>query len=71
MDLPAEVQIHNELLGIKGGKGTLVMVSPHGFYEVKCHFGPNLHKVLLPIENTVIVFREPEAQFDSAIEIER
>jgi hypothetical protein len=23
MDLPAEIQIHNELLGIKGGKGTL------------------------------------------------
>ncbi len=28
MELPAEVLIHNELLGIKGGKGTLLQVSP-------------------------------------------
>lgn len=70
MDLPTEVQIHNELLGIKGGRGTLVMVSPHGFYEVKCLFGQNQHRVLLPIQNTVLVFREPEPQFEG-LEIER
>lgn len=70
MDLPAEVQIHNELLGIKGGKGTLVMVSPHGYYEMICPFGANRHRVLLPIPNTVLVFREPEPEIP-AIEIER
>lgn len=70
MDLPADVQIHNEILGLKGTRGTLVMVSPHGFYEVKLKFGENLHKVLLPIPTTVLVFREPEAQFDG-LEIER
>ena len=70
MDLPADVQIHNELLGIKGGKGTLIMVSPHGFYEVNCQFGANLHRVLLPIQNTVLVFRNPEVQVPG-LEIER
>ena len=71
MDLPAEVQIHNELLGLKGTKATLILVSDDGFYEVKCVFGENTHRVLLPVENTVIVFREPEPVFAAGIEIER
>ncbi len=72
MDLPAEIQIHNQLLGIKGGKGTLVMVSPLGYYEVKLAFGQNVHRVLLPVGSTVIVFREPEVQIAADLsEIER
>lgn len=71
MDLPAEVQIHNELLGIKGGRGTLVAVSPHGYYECKCAFGGKTHRVLLPIQNTVLIFRDPEAEFEAGVEIER
>jgi len=72
MDLPADVLIHNPILGLKGGKGTLVMVSPDGFFEVKLIFGGNTHRVLLPVEQTVIIFREPDPQFavDEA-EIER
>ncbi len=71
MDLPARVLIHNELLGIKGGKGTLVAVSPHGYYEAKCTFGGKNHRVLFPIQNTVLIFREPEAEFEPGVEIER
>ncbi len=71
MDLPAKVLIHNELLGIKGGKGTLVAVSPHGYYEARCAFGGKTHRVLFPIQNTVIIFREPEAEFEPGVEIER
>ncbi len=71
MDLPAKILIHNELLGIKGGKGTLVAVSPHGYYEAKCGFGGKTHRVLFPIQNTVIIFREPEQEFEPGIEIER
>ncbi len=71
MDLPAEILIHNQLLGIKGGKGTLVAVSPHGFYEAKCAFGGKTHRVLFPIQSTVIIFREPEPEFGPGIEIER
>ena len=39
MDLPAEVFIHNELLGLKGHLGTLVRISDGGYYEVNCTFG--------------------------------
>ncbi len=71
MDLPAEVLLHNELLGIKGGKGSLVAVSQNGYYEVKCLFGGNTHRVLLPIQNTVIIFQTPEPVFPTDVEIER
>ncbi len=71
MDLPADVQLHNELVGLKGKKATLVAVSPHGYYEVNLSFGENIHRVLLPVVNTVVIFREPEAQYESGIDIER
>lgn len=71
MDLPADVLIHNQLLGIKGGKGQLIAVSPHGYYEVKLSFGGNLHRVLLPIGETIIIFRDPEPSYVVEAEIER
>lgn len=71
MDLPADVQIHNELVGLKSGKGSLVAVRDQGFYEVNLTFGQKTHRVLLPIQNTVIIFRHPEAEFDASVEIER
>ena len=71
MELPADVQLHNELISLKGGKGTLVAVSPHGFYEAKCAFGGKTHRVLFPIQNTVIIFRDPEPEFEPGVEIER
>ena len=71
MDLPAEVQLHNELVGLKGGKATLVAVSPHGYYEVNLTFGESIHRVFLPVQATVVIFREPEPQFEPGIEIER
>ena len=71
MDLPAEVQLHNELVNLKGGKGTLVAVHANGFYEVKLTFGQSIHRVLLPIQNTVVIFRDPEPVFESGVEIER
>jgi hypothetical protein len=71
MDLPAEIQIHNQLVGLKGGRGTLVAIHPEGFYEVKCPFGQSTHRVLLPIQETVIIFRQPELDYASEMEIER
>ncbi len=71
MDLPADVQIYNELLGIKGGKGNLVAVQPSGYYEVICLFNGRRHRVLLPVQNTVLVFRQPEPEFPADVEIER
>ncbi len=71
MDLPSEVRLHNTLLGLKGGKGTLIRVSPDGFYETNMIFGGNTHRVLLPIQDTVIIFAEPEPSFSADVEIER
>jgi hypothetical protein len=72
MELPAEVLIHNELLGVKGGKGTLLKITSEGYYEVNCQFGERLHRTFLPIPGTVLIFREPEPAVDAAdLEIER
>lgn len=71
MDLPAGVQLYNELASLKGNVGSLVAVSPHGFYEVNMTYGTNIHRVLLPIDSTVIIFRDPEPQFEAGVDIER
>lgn len=70
MELPAEVLIHNELLGIKGGKGTLLQVSD-GYYEVNCAFGERVHRTLFPIHSTVLISRQPEDLTRVDLEIER
>jgi hypothetical protein len=62
MELPTEVLLHNEILGIKGGKGTLLQINPEGYYEVNCQFGDRLHRTLFPINGTVVIQREPEPQ---------
>ncbi|MEM9557722.1 MAG: hypothetical protein AAGC60_25915 [Acidobacteriota bacterium] len=71
MDLPANVQISNDQLGIKNGKGQLVAISEHGYYELRLSFNQRQHRVLVPIDQTAIVFRDPEPEFASDIEIER
>jgi hypothetical protein len=71
MELPTDVLIHNELLGIKGGKGTLLQVSPDGFYEVNCTFGERIHRTLFPIQGTVLIQRQPEELAHVDLEIER
>jgi hypothetical protein len=71
MELPAEVLIHNELLGVKGGKGTLLQVSSEGYYEVNCAFGEKIHRTLFPIQSTVLICRQPEDPTRRDLEIER
>jgi hypothetical protein len=71
MEIPNEVLIHNEMLGVKGGRGTLLEISAHGYYEVNLKFGDNLHRVLLPVGHTVIIQADPEATPGLAIEVER
>lgn len=71
METPQEILIHNELLGLKGGKGVLIRVADEGYYEVNVAFGSNVHRVLLPIETSVIIAREPEPAFEPDFEIER
>lgn len=71
MDLPAEVQISNELIGMKGGRATLVAISGHGYYELRINFNGRNHKVLLPTATTAVVFRQPEPEFAADVEVER
>jgi len=60
MEVPAEVMIHNELVGMKGSRGTLLQVSPQGYYEANVKFGDRLHRVLLPVASTVVIWQQPE-----------
>jgi hypothetical protein len=71
MELHTEVLIHNDTLGVKGGKGVLVQISPDGYYEVNCVFGERMHRTLLPIHGTVLISREPEEATRPEMEIER
>jgi len=72
MELPAEVLIHNEIVGMKGTKGRLLTISPQGYYEVNVKFGERLHRVLLPVDRTVLISQEAEeVLIPDEVEIER
>ena len=71
MELPAEVLIHNELLNVKGGRGTLLQVNSEGYYEVNLMFGERIHRTLFPIQGTVLISRQPEDTTRQDLEIER
>lgn len=71
IDLPADCLIHYAQLGLKGTEGTLLQISEQGFYLVVTNFGDKPHRVLLPIEDTVIILEHPEDVVVDAIEIER
>ncbi|HYO12240.1 MAG TPA: hypothetical protein VE685_03480 [Thermoanaerobaculia bacterium] len=71
MELHTEVLIHNEILGVKGGRGVLIQISPDGYYEVNCAFGERVHRTLFPIQGTVLISREPEEAVGTDMEIER
>ena len=71
MELPTTVLIHNEILGIKGSRADLLNISPHGFFEVNLQFGDNVHRVLLPIQSTIVIGQDAEVAADERIEVER
>lgn len=71
MELPTEVLVHNEMLNVKGGRATLIRISDDGYYEVNMTFGDRTHRVLLPVEQTVLISRDPEQAFVTQDEVER
>jgi len=71
METPREVLVHNDLLGLKGAQATLVQISADGYYEVNLTFGDSRHRVLLPVERTVVISSDPEANIPTVGEIER
>jgi hypothetical protein len=70
MDVPSEVLIHNTVVGWKGEEGTLLQIGD-GFYEVNCRFGGSIHRVLLPMSNTVLIAKDREERFAADVDIER
>ncbi len=42
-----------------------------GYYELNVAFGDRTHRVLMPIERTVIIASQAEAEFGAGEEIER
>lgn len=71
MEIPAEVLVHNSIMGLKGTNATLIRVSDEGYYEVNLNFGANKHRVLLPINQTILIVKEPEDEGELAVEVER
>ena len=70
MEVPRQVKIHNLTMGLKGAAGTLIRIAGEGYYEVNLRFGDNTHRVLLPIDATVIIAEEAEVSGES-VEVER
>jgi hypothetical protein len=71
MELPLAVLIHNELVGLKGVEGFLHQISENGYYLLRYSFGNNVHRVLLPIQGTALIFKDPEEVVEAPMEVER
>jgi hypothetical protein len=71
MELPANVLIHNPILGLKGASGVLLEIRQEGYFEANCQFGEKVHRVLLPIDGTVLIARDQEDAGVERIEVER
>jgi hypothetical protein len=67
---PVEVLIHNTIVGMKGEEGTLLQIGD-GYYELNCRFGGSIHRILLPIQHTVLIAKQQEERFATDFEIER
>ncbi|MBP1619322.1 MAG: hypothetical protein H6Q02_89 [Acidobacteria bacterium] len=71
MELPTRVEVYNQLLGLSGIVGTLMAIRQDGCYELRLHRQGKLHLALLPIDQTGIVFVEPEPEVMAEADIER
>lgn len=70
MEVPSEVLVHNQLIGLKGNAGRLLGISAEGYYELNLSFGSNVHRVLLPIGGTALIARDAEPPAVEGVEIE-
>lgn len=70
MEVPIKVLVHNELVGMKGTRGQLLAIHER-HYEVTCRFGDKQHRILLPMQSTVLIQSDPEPVPEEVVEIER
>jgi len=70
MDMPQEVFVYSQILGLSGTQGTLIAIRPEGYYELRLVSKGRPHAALLPISQTGLVAVEPvpEIAMESAIE---
>ena len=71
MEIPAEVLVHNETLGVKGAKGRLLQIGREGYYEINLAFGDRLHRVLFPVSTTVVILAAAEEATATTRDVER
>lgn len=71
MDVPTKVYVTCPIAELKQIEGTLIAISPHGYYELHVTFGANTHVVLLPIVSTTLTVREPVLSPPAGFELER
>jgi hypothetical protein len=71
MEIPSKVSIFNRTLEVKGKPATLVAISAHGYYEVVMEVQQRNHTVLLPIDDTVLIFNEALPAIAAEFEVER
>ncbi len=71
MDVPAKVLVYNQLLSLSGTQGLLVAVRPEGCYEIQLPSQGKVHSVLLPVDQTALVYAEAEPESPPEIEVER
>ena len=71
MEIPSKVSVFNRTLEVKGKLGTLVSISPDGYYEVILEVQTRNHTVLFPVAETVVIFNEALPNLAADFEIER
>jgi hypothetical protein len=71
MDVPTKVYVTCPMADLKQVAGTLIAISPHGFYEIHISFGSNTHSVLLPVTGTSLTATEPILTPPAGFEVER
>ena len=71
MDIPMKVYVTCPMSDLKQAPGTLIAVSPHGYYEIHVTFGANTHTLLLPVNGTSLTAVEPVLTPPAGFEVER
>jgi hypothetical protein len=70
MDIPGKVAVYCPLIDAKGTAGTLVAVSPNGYYHLELSVKGQRHTMFVPIANAALYFSEPEPERAADFELE-
>ena len=71
MDIPLKVYVTCPMADLKQVPGTLISVSPNGFYEINLIYGSNTHLILLPVVATTLTAQDPVLSPPPSFEVER